>query len=141
MNCNICFEQSYSTIDGDSASSAELYGILSSLSSLPVKQCLAATGSINQFGEIQPIGGVNEKIEGFFQICEQRGLKGNEGVIIPEQNVNDLMLKEEVIDAVRKGIFHVYPISHVWEGMELMTGRTKEEIIDLVKNKLKRYRE
>lgn len=141
LSCNICFEQSYGMIDGDSASSAELYGILSSLSSLPVKQCLAATGSINQFGEIQPIGGVNEKIEGFFQICEQRGLKGNEGVIIPEQNVNDLMLKEEVIDAVRKGIFHVYPISHVWEGMELMTGRTKEEIIDLVKNKLKRYRE
>ena len=141
LNCNICFEQSYSTIDGDSASSAELYGILSSLASLPVKQHLATTGSTNQFGEIQPIGGVNEKIEGFFQICQQRGLKGNEGVIIPEQNVKDLMLKEELVDAVRKGLFHIYPICHIWEGMELMTGKTKEEIVDLVKKKLKRYRE
>lgn len=139
LSCNICFEQSYGQIDGDSASSAELYGVLSSLSELPIKQSLATTGSINQFGEIQPIGGINEKIEGFFKVCQQRGLKGNEGVIIPKQNIKDLLLKEEIVEAVQKEEFHIYPISHIWEGMELMTGKTKEEISVLVKNKLKKF--
>ena len=139
LSCNICFEQSYGQIDGDSASSAELYGVLSSLAELPIKQSLATTGSINQFGEIQPIGGVNEKIEGFFKVCQQRGLKGNEGVIIPKQNIKDLLLREEIIEAIHKGEFHIYPISNVWEGMELMTNKEKQEIIILVKNKLKKF--
>lgn len=139
LSCNICFEQSYGQIDGDSASSVELYGVLSSLAQLPIKQSLAATGSVNQFGEIQPIGGVNEKIEGFFKVCEQRGLKGNEGVIIPKQNIKDLILNYPIIEAVKSNRFHIYPISHIWEGMELMTGKTKEEISTLVKVKLKTF--
>ena len=111
------------------------------MAGVPGKQYLATTGSINQFGEIQPIGGVNEKIEGFFHVCQQRGMKGNEGVIIPKQNIKDLMLKEEIIDAVKLGMFHIYSICDAWEGMELMMGKTKEEIIRLVKSKLKRYSE
>jgi ATP-dependent Lon protease len=122
MSASLCFEQSYGGVDGDSASSTELYAILSSLSGLPIRQDTAVTGSINQKGEIQPIGGVNEKIEGFFNVCKSRGLKGTEGVIIPLQNVPDLMLDQEVIDAVDKGLFHIYPIKNVDEGIAILTG-------------------
>jgi len=122
MSASICFEQSYGGIDGDSASSTELYAILSSLSGLPLRQDIAVTGSINQNGDIQPIGGVNEKIEGFFKVCRARRLRGTEGVIIPVQNVPDLMLDSEVVGAVARGEFHIYPVSTVDEGMEILTG-------------------
>ncbi len=122
LTASICFEQLYSGVDGDSASSTELYAILSSLSNIPINQSLAVTGSVNQKGEIQPIGGVNEKIEGFFQICKMRGLDGNHGVVIPKQNVNNLNLSDEVIEAVKKGDFHIYAISTIEEGIEILTG-------------------
>ncbi len=122
MSTSLCFEQSYGGVDGDSASSTELYAILSSLAGLPIRQDIAVTGSINQKGEIQPIGGVNEKIEGFYNVCNARGLKGSEGVIIPWQNVSDLMLDQEVVDAVAEGRFHIYSVKHVDEGIEILTG-------------------
>jgi ATP-dependent Lon protease len=122
MSASLCFEQSYGGVDGDSASSTELYAILSSLSGLALRQDIAVTGSINQKGEIQPIGAVNEKIEGFFKVCKARGLKGSEGVIIPEQNVTDLMLGDEVIDAVKQKKFHIYPVRTVDEGIAILTG-------------------
>ena len=107
---------------GDSASSTELYGLLSSLSGLPINQSIAVTGSVNQKGKIQPIGGVNEKIEGFFQICKMRGLTGEQGVIIPKQNVRNLHLNDEVIEAVKNKQFHIYSISTIEEGIEILTG-------------------
>ena len=122
LSASITFEQSYDEIDGDSASSAELYALLSSLSGLPIRQGIAVTGSVNQLGEIQPIGGVNEKIEGVFRICEERGLTGEEGVMIPMANVKNLMLDNEVIEAVSRGLFHVHAVSHVDEGIEVLTG-------------------
>ncbi|MGB9893526.1 MAG: Lon protease family protein, partial [Candidatus Saccharicenans sp.] len=122
LSASIAFEQSYSGVDGDSASSTEAYAILSSLSGLPLRQDIAVTGSINQKGEIQPIGGVNEKIEGFFTVCKARGLTGKQGVIIPFQNIKNLMLKEEVVKAVSEGKFHIYPIKTVDEGLEILTG-------------------
>ncbi len=122
LTASICFEQLYSGVDGDSASSTELYAILSSLSGIPINQAIAVTGSVNQKGEIQPIGGVNNKIEGFFQICSARGLDGSHGVIIPKQNVQNLNLSEEVVDAVKEGKFHIYAISTIEEGIEILTG-------------------
>ncbi len=122
LSASLTFEQSYSMIDGDSASSTELYALLSALSGLPIKQGLAVTGSVNQKGEIQPIGGVNEKIEGFFRVCKVKGLTGEQGVIIPERNVDNLMLSEEVVEAVREGKFHIYPVKTVEEGIEILTG-------------------
>lgn len=139
LNCNLCFEQNYVSIDGDSASSAELYAIISSLAQLPIKQYLAVTGSMNQFGDIQPIGGVNEKIEGFFKICQLRHLKGNEGVIIPRQNTKDLLLNEEVIEAVRQNKFHIFEVSTVWDAMEILMARDRDEIKELVYQKLRQY--
>lgn len=131
LSASIAFEQSYSGIDGDSASAAEVYAILSSLSGLPLRQDLAVTGSINQKGEIQPIGGINEKIEGFYRVCKARGLTGTQGVIIPYQNIKNLMLKEEVVQAVAEGKFHIYPIRTVDEGMEILTGvRAGERLED-----------
>jgi len=121
LSINIVFEQNYSVIDGDSASSTELYAILSTIAQVPIDQSIAVTGSINQKGEIQPIGGANEKIEGFFDICKIKGFTGKQGVIIPIQNVSNLMLKEEVIEAVSKGEFHIYAISNVDEGIEILT--------------------
>ncbi|MCK4236423.1 MAG: ATP-dependent protease, partial [Candidatus Krumholzibacteria bacterium] len=121
MSASLAFEQSYGGVDGDSASSTELYAILSSLSELPLRQDIAVTGSINQKGEIQPIGGVNEKIEGFFKVCRARGLKGAEGVIIPAQNVPDLMLDKEVVEAVKNKKYHIYPIRTVDEGISILT--------------------
>ncbi len=122
MSASICFEQSYSGIDGDSASSTEIYALLSSLSNIPLRQDIAVTGSVNQKGEIQPIGGVNEKIEGFFLACRMRGLTGNQGVMIPHQNVEDLMLNDAVIEAVKAKKFHIYAIITVDEGIEILTG-------------------
>lgn len=122
MNASICFEQSYGGVDGDSASSTELYAILSALSGFPVRQDLAVTGSVNQKGQIQPIGGVNEKIEGFFDVCAARNFTGTQGVVIPRQNVADLMLRENIVDAVRQGQFHIYAIETIDEGIELLTG-------------------
>ena len=122
LTASVCFEQLYGGVDGDSASSTELYAILSSLSEIPISQSIAVTGSVNQKGEIQPIGGVNEKIEGFYQICELRGLTGEHGVIIPIQNVRNLNLSDKIIDSVKKGKFHIYAISTIDEGIEILTG-------------------
>ncbi len=122
MSASICFEQSYSGVEGDSASSTELYGLLSSLSGLPLRQDIAVTGSVNQKGEIQPIGGVNEKIEGFFDVCKAKGLTGKQGVMIPHLNVDDLMLRKDVVEAVREGKFHIYPVKTIDEGIEILTG-------------------
>ncbi len=123
LSASLTFEQTYEEVDGDSASSAELYALLSSLSGLGLRQDLAVTGSVNQRGEIQPIGGVTEKVEGFYATCKARGLTGTQGVIIPVQNIDNLMLRPEVVKAVEEGRFHVYGISHIDEGIELLTGR------------------
>lgn len=120
LSCRVCFEQNYNGIDGDSASSTELYCILSSLAELPIRQDLAVTGSVNQKGEIQAIGGVTYKIEGFFDLCKKRGLTGKQGVIIPVSNIRDLVLKDEVVEAVKEGVFHIYPISTIDEGIALL---------------------
>jgi predicted ATP-dependent protease len=122
LSASLCFEQSYEGVEGDSASSTELYAILSSLSDVPVKQGIAVTGSVNQKGEIQPIGGVNQKIEGFFKVCQAKGLNGDQGVLIPQQNLRNLMLREEVVDAVKQGQFHVYSARTIDEGIEIVTG-------------------
>jgi len=120
LSCRIAFEQNYGGVDGDSASSTELFAILSALSGLPLRQDIAVTGSINQHGEIQPIGGATYKVEGFFDLCKKRGLTGTQGVILPARNIRDLVLKDEVIDAVKKGQFHLYPIMQVNEGLEIL---------------------
>jgi len=122
LSISITFEQSYSGIDGDSASSTELYAIISSLSGIPIKQAIAVTGSVNQKGQIQAIGGVNQKIEGFFEVCQINALTGKQGVMVPRANVKNLMLRKEVIDAVRRRKFHVYQVSTVEEGIEILTG-------------------
>ena len=122
LTAHIAFEQSYGGVDGDSASSTELYALLSSLSEVPINQGLAVTGSVNQYGEIQPIGGVNEKVEGFYNVCKNKGLTGTQGVLIPHQNVNNLMLDDEVIQSVRDGQFHIYRVRTIEEGIELLTG-------------------
>jgi len=122
LSASLCFEQSYSGVDGDSASSTELYALLSSLADLPLRQDLAVTGSVNQWGDIQAIGGVNEKIEGFYDVCVQQGLTGTQGVIIPQANVRHLMLRPDVVDAIQAGQFHIYPITHVDQGLEVLTG-------------------
>ncbi|MBI4446612.1 MAG: AAA family ATPase [Acidobacteria bacterium] len=122
LNASICFEQSYAGVDGDSASSTELYAVLSSLSGAPLRQSIAVTSSVNQLGTVQPIGGVNEKIEGFFTTCKLHQLTGEQGVLIPRQNIRNLMLKDEVIEAVREGKFHIYAISTIDEGLEILTG-------------------
>ncbi len=108
--------------DGDSASSTEIYALLSALSDLPIRQELAVTGSVSQQGDVQPIGGVNQKIEGFYDICRLKGLTGNQGVLIPAENVEDLMLRDEVIDAVAKKLFHIYPVATIEQGIEILTG-------------------
>ncbi|RIK20929.1 MAG: ATP-dependent protease [Anaerolineae bacterium] len=122
LTATLVFEQSYGGIEGDSASSAELYALLSALSGLPVKQSLAVTGSVDQRGQVQAIGGVNEKIEGYFDVCRSRGLTGNQGVLIPASNVINLMLRQDVVDAVRDGNFHIYPVKTIDEGIALLTG-------------------
>jgi predicted ATP-dependent protease len=122
MSASVTFEQSYGGVDGDSASSTEVYGILSSLTGVPIDQGIAVTGSVNQKGEIQPIGGVNEKIEGFFDVCKSRGLTGKQGVIIPHQNVQDLLLRPDVMQAVKSQKFCIWPIKSISEGIEILTG-------------------
>ena len=122
LTASICFEQLYNGVDGDSASSTELYGLLSSLSGIPINQSIAVTGSVNQKGQIQPIGGVNEKIEGYFQVCKVRGLDGSHGVMIPVQNIDNLQLSDEIIDAVKNKKFHIYAVSTIEEGIEVLTG-------------------
>lgn len=150
LTASLCFEQMYNGVDGDSASSTELYAILSSLSDLPIKQNIAVTGSVNQKGEIQPIGGVTDKIEGFFSICKLRGLTGEQGVMIPYQNIRNLNLNDEVIKAVEDGMFHIYAIKNIDEGIELLTGvpagkknkngeYTVGTVNYLVNEKLKKY--
>jgi lon-related putative ATP-dependent protease len=122
LSARLVFEQNYEGVEGDSASSTELYAILSALSGLPIKQNLAVTGSVNQKGEVQAIGGANEKIEGFFEVCKAKGLTGKQGVMIPESNVQNLMLKEEIVDAVKEGKFHIFSVKTIDEGMEVLTG-------------------
>ena len=150
LTASICFEQLYNGVDGDSASSTELYGLLSGLSGIPINQAIAVTGSVNQKGQIQPIGGVNEKIEGYFQVCKVRGLDGSHGVMIPVQNIDNLQLSDEIIDAVKNKKFHIYAVSTIEEGIEVLTGvpagkKDKEghfpagTINRLVYEKLKKY--
>jgi lon-related putative ATP-dependent protease len=152
LSARLVFEQSYESVEGDSASAAELFALLSALSGAPAKQGVAVTGSVNQRGEIQAVGGVNEKIEGFFDVCRARGLTGAQGVIIPESNVRNLMLRQDVVEAVRDGSFHVWPIAAVGEGIEILTGVPEGErgaggrfpkgtIGDLVRTKLGEFGE
>jgi ATP-dependent Lon protease len=122
LSASVCFEQSYSGVDGDSASSTEIYALLSALSGVPIRQELAVTGSVNQQGDVQPIGGVNQKIEGFYDVCKLKGLTGSQGVLIPAENVDDLMLREEVVEAVARGKFHLYPVATIEQGIEILTG-------------------
>ena len=121
------FEQSYSPVEGDSASLAELCALLSVLSGLPLAQSLAVTGAVDQTGEVQAVGGVNEKIEGFFDVCRARGLTGEQGVLIPRANVRHLMLREDVVDAAARGLFHVHPVGSVDDAIGLLTGRAAGE--------------
>ena len=150
LTASLCFEQLYNPVDGDSASSTELYAILSSLSDIPINQSLAVTGSVNQKGEIQPIGGVTDKIEGFFKVCKEKGLNGENGVLIPYQNIKNLTLSNEVIDAVKENKFHIYPVSTIDEGIEILTGVDAGKLDEngkypvgsinyLVSEKLKKY--
>jgi len=150
VSISITFEQNYGGIDGDSASSTELYAILSSLADVPIRQGIAVTGSVNQKGQIQPIGGVNEKIEGFFEVCQTKGLSGEQGVLIPTSNIQNLSLDNEVIEAVEKGQFHIYAVSTVEEGLEVLTGKKtgkrlkngqfpKQSVFFKVEEKLKHY--
>jgi ATP-dependent Lon protease len=123
VSASIAFEQSYGGVDGDSASSTEIYALLSSLSGIPIKQYVAVTGSVNQKGEVQAIGGVNQKIEGFYDCCLKKGLNKKQGVMIPKSNAKDLMLRKDVVKAVEKGLFHIYPVKNVDEGIEILTGK------------------
>lgn len=136
LNANVVFEQLYSGVEGDSASSTELYAILSSISGVPIKQYIAVTGSVNQRGQIQPIGGVNEKIEGFYKVCKLKGLTGKQGVMIPHQNVKNLMLNEEVKAAVNRGEFSIYSVKTIDEGIEILMGMEAEDVHSLVNKKL-----
>jgi lon-related putative ATP-dependent protease len=122
LNASLVFEQSYGGVDGDSASSTELYALLSALAEVPIRQSLAVTGSVNQYGQVQAIGGVNEKIEGFFDLCQKRGLTGDQGVLIPVANTQHLMLRADIVDAAAQGQFHIYPVSTIDEGIEILTG-------------------
>ena len=128
ISASIAFEQSYGGVDGDSASSTEIYALLSSLSGIPIKQNIAITGSINQNGEVQAIGGVNEKIEGFYDCCRKIDLTGKQGVMIPETNVKDLMLRKDVVEAVKKEKFHIYAVKTIDEGIEILTDKKAGKI-------------
>jgi predicted ATP-dependent protease len=122
LSASLVFEQSYSGVEGDSASSAELYALLSAIAEVPIKQSFAVTGSVNQHGQVQAIGGVNEKIEGYFDICQQRGLTGEQGVLIPSANVKHLMLRKDIREAVEARKFNIYPIEEIDQGIGLLTG-------------------
>jgi predicted ATP-dependent protease len=138
---SLVFEQSYGGVEGDSASSAELYALLSALAGAPLRQALAVTGSVNQHGDIQPIGGVNQKIEGFFDLCRERGLTGEQGVLIPEANVKNLMLREDVVEAVSQGRFGVYAVRTVDEGIQLLAGLPAQEVHARVEERLSQFAE
>lgn len=127
LSASLVFEQSYGGIEGDSASSAELYALVSAIAGVPLRQSLAVTGSVNQYGQVQAIGGVNEKVEGFFDICRARGLTGDQGVLIPQSNVKNLMLRRDVVEAVSKGQFHIYPVETIDQGLEILTGQPAGE--------------
>lgn len=141
FSCRLCFEQNYGGVDGDSASSTEIYAILSGLSELPLRQDIAVTGSVNQFGKIQPIGGVTYKVEGFYDTCKRKGLTGTQGVMIPKQNVKELVLSDEVLEAIKGGTFKLYAIETVDDGIEILTGKPSAEVHEKVYNKLKDYYE
>jgi predicted ATP-dependent protease len=128
LSASLVFEQSYGGVEGDSASSAELYALLSALAQLPIKQSFAVTGSVNQHGFVQAIGGVNEKIEGFFDLCQARGLTGEQGVLIPAANVKNLMLRQDLVTAVAHNQFHIYPVETIDQGIELLTGVVAGEL-------------
>ena len=134
LSASLSFEQSYGMIDGDSATVAETLALLSSLAKLPLKQSLAVTGSMNQFGDVQPVGGVNQKIEGFFDLCRDRRLNGEQGVLIPKQNIDNLMLKPKVVEAVTQEKFHIYAFNHIDEAIELMFGCSAQKVHDLINN-------
>jgi predicted ATP-dependent protease len=122
LHATLTFEQAYEGIDGDSASSTELYALLSALAEVPIRQGIAVTGSVNQLGEVQAVGGVTRKIEGYFRTCQAKGLTGEQGVMVPHTNVSSLVLSDEIVDAVRKGLFHVYAVRTIDEGIEVLTG-------------------
>ena len=150
MNASVVFEQEYSGVEGDSASCAEFYALLSSLSGLPLRQGMAVTGALNQHGEILPVGGINEKIEGFFRTCEALGLDGQQGVLMPARNRRHLMLDAAVVDAVAQGRFHIHAIDRVGDGMSLLTGWAfgelgagiypSDTVLGRAQKTLKRYR-
>jgi lon-related putative ATP-dependent protease len=129
LSASITFEQLYDMVEGDSATCAEFYALISSIAGIPLKQSIAVTGSMDQNGEVQPIGGVNEKIEGFFELCKERGLDGTHGVIIPKRNLKHLMLRQDVVEAVKNGKFFIYPIERVEEGLEILTGMPAGELL------------
>ena len=130
LTASITFEQLYDMVEGDSASCAELYALLSSIARVPLKQNIAVTGSMDQNGDVQPVGGINEKIEGFFDLCRVTGLDGSHGVIVPARNVKNLMLKTDVVNAVKDGKFFIYPIRKADEGLEILTGMKVGEAAD-----------
>ena len=139
LNANICFEQNYGGVDGDSASGAELYALLSSLSDIPIKQNIGVTGSINQKGDIQVVGGVTEKVEGFYFTCKKKGLDGTQVVILPKNNLRNLVLIEEVNEAIENGKFHIYPVNRIEEAIEILTEKTFDEVRELAMKKLKKF--
>ena len=145
LKATIAFEQAHNEIDGDSASSTELYALLSALSGLPLRQdvavavAVAVTGSVDQYGNVQAVGGVTDKIEGFFAACKARGFTGEQGVMVPAANVRHLMLVDEVVDAVRRRAFHVWAVRTIDEGIELLTGRDSVEVHRLVRDRLNGY--
>lgn len=141
LNASICFEQNYGGVDGDSATGAEIYALLSSLSETPIKQNIAVTGSMNQKGDIQVVGGVTEKVEGFYFTCKKQGLTGKQGVILPKNNLRNLVLQDEVNEAIEEGKFHIYPVERIEEAIEILTGKKYEEIKALVIEKLSKYSE
>jgi predicted ATP-dependent protease len=135
------FEQEYSGVDGDSASCAELFALLSSLAQLPIKQGIAVTGALNQHGEVLPIGGLNEKIEGYFRVCKEIGLDGKQGVLIPERNMRHLMLSDAVIQAVTDGQFHIATMNNVADGIQHLTGRSLQELNGLAETVLRGFKQ
>ena len=141
LSASLCFEQLYEGVEGDSASAAELYALLSAISGIPLRQDIAITGSVDQKGNIQPVGGVNKKIEGFFDFCKIKGLTGNHGVIIPYRNRENLMLREDIVDAVKEGKFHIYAIKTIDEGIEILTGMSPQEFHNAVEAKLREMAE
>jgi len=141
LGATLTFEQSYDEVEGDSASSTELYALLSALSGLPLDQGIAVTGSVNQHGEVQAVGGATRKVEGFYATCKAKGLTGRQGVIVPSANLRNLMLEDEVVEAVRKGRFHVWAVSTIDEGLELLTGKPAADVHALVEEQLKAYAE